>query len=105
MKQEEKMTDVNIAIELLVDAQQDNFDTALLVSADSDLTGPVVKVRTLFPKKRVLVAFPPDRVSERLKREASAWTNIGKDAIRGNQLPNPVVKAGGVELWKPVEWG
>jgi|ERR1051325_118650 uncharacterized LabA/DUF88 family protein len=103
-KQEEKMTDVNIAMELLVDAQQDGFDTALLVSADSDLTGPVVKVRTLFPKKRVVVAFPPDRVSERLKREANAWINIGKDAIRAHQLPNPVVKPEGVELWKPVQW-
>jgi len=29
------MTDVNIAMELLVDAQQDMFETALLVSADT----------------------------------------------------------------------
>lgn len=104
LKQEEKMTDVNIAMELLVDAQQDRFDVALLVSADSDLTGPVVKVRTLFPKKRVVVAFPPDRVSERLKREANGWIHIGADSIRGNQLPDPVVKPDGVKLWKPVEW-
>ena len=103
-KQEEKMTDVNIAMELLVDAQQDRFDTALLVSADSDLTGPLIKVRTLFPKKRVVVAFPPDRVSERLKREANGWLNIGKDAIRQNQLSDPVVKPDGVNLWKPAEW-
>lgn len=104
VKQEEKMTDVNIAMELLVDAQEDRFDVALLVSADSDLTGPVVKLRTLFPKKRVIVAFPPDRVSERLKREANGWINIGADSIRQNQLPDPVVKPNGVKLWKPVEW-
>ena len=98
------MTDVNIAMELLVDAQEDRFDVALLVSADSDLTGPVIKVRTLFPNKRVIVAFPPDRVSERLKREASGWISIGADSIRQNQLPDPVVKPDGVKLWKPVEW-
>jgi uncharacterized LabA/DUF88 family protein len=103
-KQEEKMTDVNIAMELLVDAQLDKFDTAMLISADSDLTGPVLKVRNLFPKKRVVIAFPPDRVSERLKREANAWIRIGEASIRQNQLPDPVVKAGRINLSKPVEW-
>ena len=38
---EEKMTDVNMAVEMLGDAQDDAFDTAILVSADSDLAGPV----------------------------------------------------------------
>jgi uncharacterized LabA/DUF88 family protein len=104
MKQEEKMTDVNIAMELLVDAQRDKFDTALLVSADSDLTGPVIKVRHLFPNKRVIIAFPPDRVSERLKREANGWTRIGEAALRQNQLPDPVVKPDGVALNKPIKW-
>ena len=37
---EEKMTDVNIAVELLGGAQDDIFDTALVVSGDSDLYGP-----------------------------------------------------------------
>lgn len=103
-KPEEKMTDVNIAMELIVDAQQDRFDTALLISADSDLTGPVVKVRTLFPKKRIIVAFPPARVSERLKREAHGWFRISEASIRQNQLPNPVVKPNGVALHKPRQW-
>ena len=30
------MTDVNIAVELLLDAQDDKFDTAIIVSGDSD---------------------------------------------------------------------
>ena len=33
---EEKMTDVNIAVQMLADAFEDRFDTALLISADSD---------------------------------------------------------------------
>ena len=63
----EKMTDVNIAVELLTDAFQDQFDTALLVSADSDLTAPVAAVKRLFPTKRVVAAFPPNRSSKHLK--------------------------------------
>jgi len=89
------MTDVNIAMELLVDAHLDKYDTALLISADGDLTRPVVKVRSVYPKKRFVLAFPPDRISERFKREASASFHIGANSIRQNQLPNPVVKPDG----------
>src|SRR5690606_35973416 len=37
---EEKMTDVNIAVQLLADAYDDKFDTAIIISADSDLVTP-----------------------------------------------------------------
>ena len=49
---EEKMTDVNIAVRLLADAMDDAFDTAMIVSADSDLVPPVEAVRARFPAKR-----------------------------------------------------
>ena len=38
----EKMTDVNIAVQMLTDAYQDNFDIAMLITADSDLTNAIV---------------------------------------------------------------
>ena len=57
------MTDVNISVALLGDAQDDLFDTAMIVSADSDLVGPVQAVLRRYPEKRVLIAFPPRRVS------------------------------------------
>jgi len=60
---QEKMTDVNIAVEILQDAFQNAFDTAILISADSDLIAPVAAVRKLFPAKRVIVACPPPGVS------------------------------------------
>ncbi len=69
---EEKMTDVNIATELLIDAFNDAFDGVLLISADSDLTPPTLAVRQHFPDKRVIAAFPPKRNSVQLKRAAHA---------------------------------
>ena len=57
---EEKMTDVNIAVELLSDAYDDAFDTAIVVSADSDLARPITTIRERFPGKRVVVAFPAE---------------------------------------------
>ncbi len=38
------MGDVNIAVELLSDAEDDVFDTAIIASTDSDLTPPVTAV-------------------------------------------------------------
>jgi len=52
-RHEEKMTDVNIATEILTDAFRDAYDTALLISADSDLVPPVLAVRD-FSLKNVL---------------------------------------------------
>lgn len=60
---QEKMTDVNIAVQLLQDAITDSFDTALIISADSDLIAPIAAVRKLFPHKRIVVARPPGRFS------------------------------------------
>lgn len=37
----EKMTDVNIATQMLSDAYNDRFDTAILISGDSDLVPPL----------------------------------------------------------------
>ena len=61
---EEKMTDVNIAAQLLCDAYDDHFDTALILSGDSDLNTPVKIILTRFPDKKVIVVFPPRSLSD-----------------------------------------
>jgi len=100
----EKMTDVNISVELMSDSFQDQFDVALLVSADSDLVGPVRAVRRLFSHKRVVAAFPPDRSSKALKQAANAQIYIGRDVLAKSTLPAVVVKANGFILRRPLEW-
>jgi uncharacterized LabA/DUF88 family protein len=45
------MTDVNIATEMLADAFLGKFDTALLISADGDLTTPVKRIATTAGKR------------------------------------------------------
>jgi len=100
----EKMTDVNIAVELLADAFQDRYDTALLISADSDLTGPVETVRRLFPRKQVIVMFPPKRSSVELKNVASACFIIGHGNFKRSQFPEHVTKEDGYVLVRPTGW-
>ena len=47
----EKMTDVNIATQLIVDAFTDQFDTAIIISGDSDLVPPVQSIKLHLPNK------------------------------------------------------
>ena len=58
---EEKETDVNIALYLLDGANRDEYDRALLFSADSDLTPAVKMVKTRFPEKEVHIVTPIGR--------------------------------------------
>ena len=101
---EEKMTDVNLGIELVSDAVDGVFDVAILVSGDSDLTGPVTKVLDRNPNAQVVVAFPPNRSSKSLKSVATAYIAIGRGALRDSQLPDVVRAKGGGELRRPEEW-
>lgn len=101
---EEKETDVNIAVALLADAVRDRFDTALVVSADSDLCPAVRETKSLFPAKRIIAAFPPSRHSAELKRVVDGFMFIGDDKIRRAQLPDQVVTKAGVTLQRPKHW-
>lgn len=101
---EEKMTDVNIAVALLRDAMRDVFDTAIVISADSDLTGPIDTVLYDHPEKRVVVAFPPKRSSATLSNRATASFTLGRRLVSDSQLPPQVVKPNGYVLYKPSRW-
>lgn len=101
---EEKMSDVNLAVALLTDAFDDRFDTALVVSGDSDLKTPVEAVRARFPEKRVVVVFPPERRSFELQRAAHAWFTVGEGHLRASQLPDTVTSTTGVPLHRPASW-
>lgn len=101
---EEKMTDVNIATQLLADAFEDAFDVAFVLSGDSDLTTPLTTVKARFPAKRIVVLLPPDRHSKQLKQVAHGYLSIGEDKLRQSQLPDEVVSASGFVLKRPGHW-
>ena len=99
----EKMTDVNISVELMKDAFQDRFDTAFLISADSDLVSPIRTVQQLFPKKRVISIFPPGRFSSALKRVSAGTLRIGHVELARSLFPDQVIKEG-IILERPASW-
>ena len=102
---EEKMTDVNIATQLILDAYENKFDTALVISGDSDLSTPIEKVLDRFPTKKIVVVFPPNRHSNHLIKIATSSFILGETKLRQNQLPEMIVTQTGHELKRPPEWG
>lgn len=102
--QNEKMTDVNISTHIIVDAFQDRYDTAMLISGDSDLVPPVREVHKLFNNKRVFVAFPPKRHNQTVAAAAKGSMVIGRKKLADSQLPVMVTKPGGYQIVKPKEW-
>jgi len=101
---EEKETDVHIAVSLVEDGVRNRYETALLISADSDLCPAVHAVKRLCPEKRIIAAFPPRRNSDDLKRTVDGYLSIGDDKVRQAQLPTKVVTAAGMTLSRPNHW-
>lgn len=100
----EKMTDVNIATQMIIDAYKDNYDMAMLISGDSDLVPPMKAIHENFNNKRVFVAFPPKRHNSSVSLAAKGSLIIGRKKLVDSQFPDEVQKRGGFKLRKPSDW-
>ncbi|MBI4226664.1 MAG: NYN domain-containing protein [Candidatus Omnitrophica bacterium] len=100
----EKETDVNIAIKLLQGGIQDIYDSAGIVSGDSDLVPAIRGVKEAFPTKQIGVAFPIGRVSKDLRQVADFSMKLHEYHLRTCQFPDRVDLGGGFVLQRPATW-
>jgi uncharacterized LabA/DUF88 family protein len=100
---EEKESDVSLAVSLIEDGVMGLYDTALIVSADSDMSPAIRALRRLVPDMRVIAALPPNRNSAGLKAVCDATIPIGIAKVRQAQLPETVM-AGSHPLARPGHW-
>lgn len=100
----EKMTDVYIATAIMVDAYNNDYDMAMLISDDSDLTPPIKEVHNIFIDKRVFIAFPPKRHYSTMARVAKGSEIIGRKKLVDAQFDAEVISKTGFILKKPKEW-
>ena len=100
------MSDVNLAVEMTCDAFTDEFDTAVIVSGDNDFVGLIRSIRRRFPKKQVIMYFPPmrDKNVDELKKAASNHFTITEKVLKNSQLPYEVSKHDGRKLKRPQQW-
>ena len=75
---EEKETDVKIALQLLDDAYQDKYDTAIIVSQDSDLFPAIRLVKDRFPDNRSKSLHRPICGTVKKWQKLSAENSLGK---------------------------
>ena len=102
VKTEEKGTDVNIASHMIVDAADNLFDCALLISGDSDLTTPV-KLCIGKYGKRVGVINPQRQKCRTLEREATFYKHIRETTLAACQF-DPVLNDANGSFHKPARW-
>lgn len=104
VKLEEKKSDVNLAVQMVVDAAQDMADVYVVITGDSDQTGSIEAIRRNYGKP-VLVFNPHDGNSLHLKKAASYYKNIPRDLPARCQLPDqiPVGTRGNV-VHRPEAW-
>lgn len=101
----EKRTDVNIAVEMISDAHQQQFDMAMLISGDTDFCGLMKALPRLYRNKRIIVAFPPGRYNAESAQNASGYVQISKSQITKCQLPDEVPRSdGNPPLRRPETW-
>ena len=102
---EEKETDVNIATTLVADTATRATDSALILTADSDLAPAVRTARSLNPTMFLAAAFPPMRYSAELSKLMPASFSIGMSKLTRAQLPRTVVDAvSGRAYCRPAKW-
>ncbi|WP_205960360.1 NYN domain-containing protein [Ramlibacter henchirensis] len=102
-KNEEKGSDVNLALHLLNDAWQDAYDCAVVVSNDSDLCEAMRLVKAQHNKVIGLITpgAPVRKTSMQLKQHSDFTRQIRTSALQASQLPSHIP---GTTITKPATW-
>lgn len=104
IKYEEKMSDVNIGVQLVKAASEGDKDEVYIVSGDTDLFSAIKVAREINPKMKIIVAFPPNRFNNEMKSIADASFIIGKNMLRKSLFKDSLKTKSGYLLKKPKSW-
>lgn len=101
LKVEEKGSDVALGSQLVADAYEGRFDTALVVSNDTDLCPPIRLVQA--KGLAVGILNPRDnRGAPEMRQVASFYKQVRASVLAGCQFPDPVIDARVGRISKPI---
>lgn len=84
----EKQGDVNLALSIAADAEDDLFDVCYLVTADGDHAATARYLKERFPKKKLVLVTPPGRYHNRhIERIADECVEIQTHHLEASLLP------------------
>lgn len=87
----EKATDINLALAAYEDAADDIFDTAFIVTADTDQAATFAFIKRRFPAKRLFVVTPPGRaLSKHLLALADGKVQISERMLDDCVIPETI---------------
>lgn len=101
---EEKGSDVNLASHLLNDAHLDRFDTAFVVSQDTDLCEPLRMVNKDLGKTIGVIWLERSTPGRRHRSVSNFIKHANPSILKRCQFPNPVIGRGGKKISKPEAW-
>jgi hypothetical protein len=87
---EEKETDVHIGAQLVADTAAGIMDDALIISGDADCLPAIRIAQAVSPQMTLIGAFPPGRLSKRIRASVPTTLSIGENKVRQSQLPESV---------------
>lgn len=102
-KQKEKHSDVNLALHMLMDAVNNEYDIAFLVSGDADFVPAIRMIKEEFEDIKIFVLFPPGLLNGEISAIVDYSLEITDKLLSKCQLPNNFT-SDGITYSKPVEW-
>lgn len=101
---EEKRTDVNIGVTMLKMAVQNKYDTAILVSGDTDFIPAIEAIKEIYPQKKVGVIFPFNRANRHFYGIVDFLRKTKLVQVTSCRLPNTITLTDGTKINCPTKW-
>lgn len=104
---EEKQSDVNLAVEALADVYDGKVDTVFFLTADSDQIPTFKAISRRFPEVRIYLVAPPGRLerARELAKHANSRFELTEGKVRENLLAREYLDAdGNVIVQRPEEY-
>ena len=104
VKTEEKGSDVNLAVQMAVDAVRDEFDYAMLFSNDSDMVYSM-QIAVKDCNKRVGLYISNKAISSKVLKENCCYIRrMTQSLLAKHQFPDEIITKTGRIITKPKEW-
>lgn len=103
-RHEEKETDVAITSKMFEVFINDECDSIVLVTGDTDFTPAVKTAKHISPNKHILFAFPYNRKNDELAQIAPGSFKIHSGSYIRHQFPDPFTLSDGTIIPKPSSW-
>jgi hypothetical protein len=104
VKTEEKGSDVNLATYLLLDAFRQRCEVAVVITNDSDLTGPIAVVQRELGLPVGIINPQRPHLRSRDLLDVAFFKQLRASALARSQFPDELISARGDRISKPAGW-